>query len=501
MGDGTDVEGGDAGLGLPEPVTQARWQRRLARTLAKIRLKTRLTIVGVLIAATLYYLSDAASDLLKRSLPAFGALLVLLAVVAYLAEKKLEHLAKHWLDRPVRERIGQVGQLAGEAHEISLQQKLFEYVPRGIDHIFGLRGTAIYVLNGVHFELVGAIDGVPGWLDADDPLLLQVKRDLSWRRAGAAGVRSNIRSPLVWPIEHGDRLVGLLLAGDACDDLPRFVEAEEADAVSRSLCDLLAMAMQHANPLGAKGAIFLDRAERLASAVTNWFNEQFALLTSCAACKALTNNDVEPMAAQLQSLVQQLDPAFSGAYVLNQDGVMLDHAAPPEVQIRGKPFGHRSYFRDCVEQMAPVVCDMLDTADRRVRNRPVEILVLAVPRWDAHGNFLGILDAVVDLPRDPFSSLALQARDAEPLIDRPRISGIRVVLIDSVAIVLGKSDARSWAPRASVSGQPTAEQLRRDLRPGQRAHTLENGAIVRVTGTPFFALAYESNDPADRPHS
>lgn len=489
--------------GPAEPARRASdpIRRTMKRRIAAIQRRTWVAIAGVFIAAALYYPFDAVSEATRRGLPAYALLLLGLgwALLAYFVGKWLERLAAGWLYRPVRERIAQVGQLVGEVRELSQPSKLFDHVPRGIDHIFELCGTAIYVLNGSRFELVGVTEGVARALDANDPLLLQVKRDLGWRRGDAASARSSIRSTLIWPIEHGDRLVGLLLAGRATDDLPRFAEDEEAHAV-RPVCDLLALAMQHANPLNAiKGAVFLDRAEHLASAVSRWFEAQFALLTCSAAGDALSSTDIERFTPVLRELLQQLDPAFSGVYVLDQNGIMLDHEAPPEVQIRGKSFDHRPYFRDCVEQMAPVVCDMLDTADRRVRNRAVEILVLAVPRKDAHGNFIGILDAVVDLPRDPFSRLAVQARDAWPLPEGPRVTGIRVVLIDSAAIVLGKSDSHERVPRASVGGQPVAERLRRELRVQQRSYAREDGAIVRVAATPFFALAYESDDLADQP--
>ncbi|WP_326540707.1 GAF domain-containing protein [Pseudorhodoferax sp.] len=475
-----------------------RWLwRAFVQQVAKIPRPIWLALSGLVIAIVMYFTGETTSDFLKRDLSAIGLVLFITGLSYQYLGKWLEYLIKLLFYMPVQKRVAQVSALTGEARVMADRSTLFDYVAKGIDQVFQIQGTGIYAVNSAHFQFVGGMDGEP--VHADDPLIVQVYQHERWRRRDAAVLRTKINAPLVWPLIDGGRIVGLLLAGRATDELPRFTEAEEAEAVV-PLCNLLATALRRTKRLDPKGEVFLKRAQHFAAEIAHWFEAKFVLMVNSAKGEVLSSTAVEKFLPELSKLAEQLGPAFNGVYVLDQNGIMLDHDAPPTVQIRGQGFSHRSYFQDCIKKMAPVVCDMIDAADRADRGRPVQILVLAVPRKNARGSLIGIVDAVIDLPSDPFSQMAVQARDVEPLPEHLGIPGVRIILIDSAAMVLGKSDSHWWKPRASVDEHPIVKQLREGLTAaGGYAYANEYGAIVPVEGTAFFAIAYESNDPADRP--
>lgn len=467
---------------------------KLKRKISGVRHGTWSLLFGGVIAGALAPVADLLLEKAKHAeLPAIGALL-LLGVLAYYVGKWMEDHVNELLYRGMHARVAKVEALMGVAHEIGSTERLLKRVTTSLDEIFGLKGTAVYWANFDGFELVSPANlGIPAQVEVDDPLLLELRRHLHWQR-GARFSNSQLTTELAWPMEDGGRLVGMLVAGVAVGRTV-FQEDEEVRAVQH-LVELLTQRLlkDGRDPLG-KGEYFMSCANHYADDVARWFSGKFEMLQRYASMEPLKSNEVSSsMREVLRKLDHELGAAFNGVYVLNQSGIVIEHEAPAGVDIRGKfDASNRPYFQACKALMGPVVCDSLDTADRRdVAGRPIEILVAAVPRG-TRTSFVGVLDAVIDLNKAPFGQMAAQAVRDCPRPERPRISAVRVLLIDSTAIVLGSSDSAERRVRSSVDANAQVDHLRAGL--GKHSSFASDvGAIVAVRGTPFFAVAYESTD-------
>lgn len=462
----------------------SRWRRRLAST----RLNTWIFVAWVLISMALYYPGELLSKAISSVTPSMAGALVLMvaAVPASYAGRWMEQHFANWLFRHVRGRCRQVDELVSAAREMDNTERMLQHVVQWLDEIFGVKGTAIYWANHDGFERVASTDSrAPLRLETDE-ILSRLERQRVAQR-GEWSPLSRLGARVAWPIEVGKRLAGLLVVWEK-EGSTAFQEDQEVERV-QPLCGVLAHALSRGDVFKDKADFFEKCAKQYSAGIAGWFAEKFGVLQHFAAHDALQTNTVAKMRRVLQDVRKELGPAFNGVYVLNEKGLVIEHEAPPGVDIRGRfDASERDYFKSCMSEMGPVVCDSFESADRKV-----EILVVAVPRAGKRSSFIGILDAVIDVPRAPFSRMATETVQASPLLEQPRIAGVRLLLMDSAAIVLGSSDSQQRRRRASMDASPEVRQLRAGLGMG-KTFKCDTGAIVEVAGTPFIAVAYESND-------
>lgn len=470
---------------------------RLVGHLARMSRGTWAFLAWLVFSILLFYPADRLSKLIESStLDVWGVLAIVLALFSGYIGKVLDERFHAWLYREVEARCRQVEELICFARDMKSPQQIPRRVVQSLDQIFGVQGTAIYGANRHDgFELISSSDaGAPTRLEADE-LLFRLERYRGWQR-GESAPHSKLGVKLAWPIEEGGRLIGLLViwqkGGSAA-----FQEKQEVECV-KPLCDVLALAMKDVrNP--EKELFFKDCAQHFARDVSAWFATKFAVLESFAKHEALQTDNVSKIRGVLPDITKELgglEEAFSGVYVLNERNVVIDHKidhkSDVEIDIRGWNASARDYCTLCRKKMGPIVCDSKETSDRRDENdHPIKILVLAVPRFNKRSSFIGILDAVVDIHLAPFSKMAVTLLGTKPLPEAPRVAAVRLLLIDSTAIVLGTSDLRRRRPRASMDASVEVETLRAGLAADEKDFVCNIGAIARVDGTPFLAIAYE----------
>lgn len=171
-----------------------------------------------------------------------------------------------------------------------------------------------------------------------------------------------------------------------------------------------------------------------AEKISNWFSERISLLQDFAKRSDLrTNKNLHTEA--LSAIAARIEGFPGGFYTLDENGVVIDHWVPyyPKMDIRGYDASQREYFLECQRLHGAVVSNAIRSTDRNI-----DILVVAVPRYQDSGHFIGILDAVVDIPAAPFSALAVSA---ESSIDLKDDLGGQVLLyfVDGTGKILGSN--------------------------------------------------------------
>lgn len=222
-----------------------------------------------------------------------------------------------------------------------------------------------------------------------------------------------------------------------------------------------------------------------ADALEQWFADRFSMMSKHATTPALRTNDP----AALDSAIMQVCAALEGInprtefrggfYCLRDDGLVLAHHVPhfPKVNIRMKFNAfEREYFQRSIAARGPVVCNSFLSADRKN-----DIIVIAVPRYDVDGKWLGILDAVIDVSDAPFSDIISRLAGS---FERDPETGrnFEVVLLDENAKVLGS--LKEHRKGRSFDGHPDYHALRA----GMSGPAAGYGCITEVAGTPFHVV-------------
>jgi hypothetical protein len=233
-------------------------------------------------------------------------------------------------------------------------------------------------------------------------------------------------------------------------------------------------------------------AEAFAERVGEWFAARFASLQTVAAWPQLRGNDKAAHAEALRMLWPLLEKNFPGGlYTLDADGVVIHPYAPlfPEMaDITGYKAGFKPYFTTCRDTLAPCTADSFTSADRRE-----EIVVVAVPRFDEGGRFIGILDAVIDLSSAPFSKMAdaVAATGLALEVD----THPQLYLLDRREIVLGST--RHDRVGKSFAGYDVIEYLLSETDPDPRLSRF--GAVDYVEGTPYHTACFWEADRRPAP--
>jgi hypothetical protein len=229
-------------------------------------------------------------------------------------------------------------------------------------------------------------------------------------------------------------------------------------------------------------------SERYAARVADWFQERFGLLAAAARQPALLSDDLNDLQVALPSVADEIEKVAlradfpGGFYVIDRAGLVIHQFVPLVAQmpnIRGYDVAHKDYFTRCRDEMRAIVSSSFTSA-----NRAKEILVLAAPRVNDAGEFLGILDAVVDVRDSPFSDLAAEVAS---VFETDAATGRRLTLalVDERLIILGALDPARVGH--ALDSHPMVEALKKGK---ADAATGGYGAICQVNGTCFCTLAF-----------
>ncbi len=232
----------------------------------------------------------------------------------------------------------------------------------------------------------------------------------------------------------------------------------------------------------------LALCEHFSDNVSTWFNDRFARLASFADSEELNCEDSARQKACLMVIASQVDGFPGGVYALDAGAtVRAQHTprAPSVPNIAGHYIAsEREYFKECRQLLRPIVSNAFSSA-----NRPVEILVVAVPRFNKSGEFIGILDGVIDIVSSPFSAMAREALRGFTFPDHVKPKSMRLLLIDENKRILASSHTHVDG-KSSVSENPVVLRLCYGIQ-GNLSYSCGEGAIACVEGTPFFVICHE----------
>ncbi|HEV7506230.1 MAG TPA: hypothetical protein VGS07_15090 [Thermoanaerobaculia bacterium] len=177
--------------------------------------------------------------------------------------------------------------------------------------------------------------------------------------------------------------------------------------------------------------------------VADWFSARLGVLEAIAEWPELQRNDVAGHESALSKIATVLQEFSGGVYILDENGKVL--SSSPD--IRGEKYGHREYFRLCKSRLKSVVSNSFDSA-----NREQPIVVVAVPRFDSNGTFLGILDAVLDIYASPLDAVI------QPVVmNPPTRTDAQLLLVDQRRVVIA-SNTPDLAGK-NVGGHPVIGTL------------------------------------------
>lgn len=454
---------------------------------ARLSRRTLKVLLGLAIFLVVLGVIKAVEHLLHSFDPPGWFAVVVGLIVAIVGEhfvgKAVEHRLEHRLDAALEHRMRKLDQLA-ETIELAAHPT---DVPRLLQsHLRSILGHDANVF-------VASDDTFASWdaprtsrFPENAPLLAQLQAI-----AGEGGlfVRGGARRQFrCLPFVHGRRIVGLLLVelppGRLDRDALR-VEGQRLGRLVRVASPRIAACVE-ARAL-ARSAGLLPLVQAAAGDVGTWIAARLDEMARCAANPDMAGNDASLHKPPLDALDRDLRPhGFNGVYTLDASGVVLKHRAPPKVNIEGWAAQGREYFTDCLDDPKPLVSNWLLSSDRQLG-----IVVFVVPRFDAHGAFIGILDAVMDHPFKPFCTILANAFDRAALpddggFDRERL---RLMLIDRSNYLLGVARGR-FDESASLDNDPVVGALLDRIGHDEHA-VVVGGAVARVPGTRFKVVAIE----------
>lgn len=202
-----------------------------------------------------------------------------------------------------------------------------------------------------------------------------------------------------------------------------------------------------------------------------------SIMNSISEREELRTNDHLKHVELLPQICSLLSPFTGGIYNLDEGGTVVSSSP---INIVGQNYAHREYFRLCRATLRGVVSNSFDSA-----NRPCRIVVVAVPRYNSEGRFIGILDGVIDVCDANFIDIIndiLRGVNAEHRPD--------VTILDEGSEVIASSCPELLG--GNFGGSPLVRKLKEELRPTKDEVACrvgsEIGALCRIKETPFTVL-------------
>jgi hypothetical protein len=217
-------------------------------------------------------------------------------------------------------------------------------------------------------------------------------------------------------------------------------------------------------------------AQFLGSRVGDWFSAWLNILKAVAEWPEFQSNDAAGHESSIRKAASVLWEFSGGVYTLDAGGTVLS-SFPRD--IRGQNYAHREYFRLCSQQRTGVVSNSFDSA-----NRDHAIVVVAVPRFDGNGAYLGILDVVIDIDDSPLS------RVTQPIVlDPSEGPAAHIILVDQRRVVVGANTLDVVGK--NIGGHPLIRRLFEAKPSREGGFVLEQehaAAAVPVANTPFILV-------------
>jgi hypothetical protein len=202
-----------------------------------------------------------------------------------------------------------------------------------------------------------------------------------------------------------------------------------------------------------------------------------SIMNSISEWDELKTNDHQKHVEVLPQICSLLSPFTGGVYNLDDGGTVVSSAP---INIVGQNYAHREYFRLCHATLRGVVSNSFDSA-----NRPCRIVVVAVPRYNLEGRFIGILDGVIDVCDANFIDIINDILCSINTENRPEIT-----ILDEGCEVIASSCPKLLG--SSFGGSPLVRKLKEEL--GSTKDVVacrvggEIGALCRIKEAPFTVL-------------
>jgi hypothetical protein len=218
-----------------------------------------------------------------------------------------------------------------------------------------------------------------------------------------------------------------------------------------------------------------------ATRVGEWISSWVSILDSVSGWPELRSNDAGDHQKVLGRAAAVFREFKGGIYTLDAEGTIIGSFP---LNIRGQRYAHREYFRLASRRRTGVVSNSFDSNDREH-----SIIVIAVPRFDHNGVFLGILDAVMDVDDSPLNGLLSSIE-----LTGASLSKVQLLLVDQRYVVVG-------ANQSSISGKNVGgNSLIRSLfdvklseRSSYYVQEQPTAAVFLVHNTPFRLIALYSD--------
>lgn len=202
-------------------------------------------------------------------------------------------------------------------------------------------------------------------------------------------------------------------------------------------------------------------------------------MNSISKWEALKTNDPHKHIEVLPQICSRLSQFTGGIYNLDDGGTVVSSAP---INIVGQNYAHRDYFRSCRAVLRGIVSNSFDSA-----NRPCRIVVVAVPRYNSEGRFIGILDGVLDVCDANFADII-----NDILYDVNAESRPEITVLDEGSEVIASSCPKLLG--SNFGGSPLVRKLKEELGSTKDKAAAacrvgsEIGALCRVRENPFMVL-------------
>lgn len=201
------------------------------------------------------------------------------------------------------------------------------------------------------------------------------------------------------------------------------------------------------------------------------------IMNSISEWEEMKTNDPQKHIEVLPPIRSLLSIFTGGVYTLDDKGTVVSSAP---INIVGQNYAHREYFRSCQLTLRSVVSNSFDSA-----NRPCRIVVIAVPRYNSEGRFIGILDGVLDVCGANFVEIINDILSNVKAENRPEIT-----ILDDGSEVIASSCPKLLG--SNFGGSALVRKLKEELGSAKDEVTCrvgsEIGALCRIKETPFMVL-------------
>ena len=235
--------------------------------------------------------------------------------------------------------------------------------------------------------------------------------------------------------------------------------------------------LRHKRQVDKRLSVLKQIGQACAARVRERLRIYMNIMQSVSEWEALKTNDLQRHVEVLPQICALLSPFTGGVYNLDDTGTVVSSAP---INIVGQNYAHREYFRLCRTTLRGVVSNSFDSA-----NRPCRIVVLAVPRHNSEGQFIGILDGVIDVCDANFRDIISDILCGVNTEYRPEIT-----ILDEGSEVIASSCPDLLG--GNFGGSTLVKKLKEELASTKDDVACsvggEIGALCRIKETPFTVL-------------